>query len=70
MNEKERAALTRSLLRAAIKRDKALQALDDAQREIRELVVKGFAAGMPGSDLATAAGVKKARIYQIRDGVR
>lgn len=68
--QKRRKALTGELMKAAARRDKALQSLYEAQQDIRKLVVEGFAIGMQGVELAEAAGVKKARIYQIRDGVR
>jgi hypothetical protein len=57
-----------SLIRRAVKRRERRRADDDA--EVRRLVREGFAQGIPGRQLAEAAGVSVPRIYQIRDGRR
>ncbi|BAX94252.1 hypothetical protein [Mycobacterium shigaense] len=57
-----------ALIRRAIKRRERHRADDDA--EIRRLVCEGFEQGIPGRELAEAAGVSVPRIYQIRDGRR
>jgi hypothetical protein len=60
-----------ALIRRAVKqRDRRRAALDDADDELRRLIVEGFAQGIPGSKLAEAAGVSVPRVYQIRDGRR
>lgn len=62
--------ILQELLLAARARDKAQKALDAAQKDIQRIVAEAFAVGLSGPELATIAGVKKARIYQLRDGIR
>ena len=38
--------------------------------ELAELIRAAFAAGITGPAIATAAGLSKERVYQIRDGRR
>jgi hypothetical protein len=45
-------------------------ALDAADAELRSLICEGFESGIPGEQLADAAGVSVPRVYQIRDGRR
>jgi hypothetical protein len=51
---------------AAARRD----ALDTADVELRRLIREGLELGIPAVQLAKAAGVTRARVYQIRDGRR
>jgi hypothetical protein len=51
---------------AAARRD----ALDTADVELRRLIREGLELGIPAVQLAKAAGVTRARVYQIHDGVR
>jgi hypothetical protein len=53
--------------RCVAKRERIRAELD---AELRTLVCEAFAEGLPGRRIAEAAGVKIARIYQIRDGRR
>lgn len=62
--------LRRKLIAAKKKRERLEAELKSLRQELRELVVEGFESGMDGPDLARLAGVSKARLYQIRDGVR
>jgi hypothetical protein len=41
-----------------------------ADAELRRLIREGFELGIPAVQLAKAAGVTRARVYQIRDGRR
>jgi hypothetical protein len=45
-------------------------AFDAADAELRRLIREGFEYGIPGEQLAEAAGLSLARVYQIRDGRR
>ena len=45
-------------------------AFDDADAELRRLIREGFEYGIPGEQLADAAGPSVPRVYQIRDGRR
>ena len=45
-------------------------AFDDADAELRRLIREGFESGIPGEQLAQAAGLSMSRVYQIRDGRR
>ncbi len=56
--------------RAAKLRDRRRCALDDADAELRRLIREGFDSGIPGEQLAQAAGLSVPRVYQIRDGRR
>jgi hypothetical protein len=48
--------------------DRRRTALDDADAELRRLIREGFKHGIPGEQLAQAAGLSMSRVYQIRDG--
>jgi hypothetical protein len=56
--------------RAAKLRDRRRVAFDDADSELRRLISEGFERGIPGEQLAEAAGLSVPRVYQIRDGRR
>jgi hypothetical protein len=56
--------------RAATLRERRRGALNAADAELRRLIVAGFEAGIPGDQLAEAAGLSVPRVYQIRDGRR
>ena len=43
---------------------------NDADAELPRLIRDGFSQGFPGDQLAEAAGMSVARVYQIRDGRR
>jgi hypothetical protein len=45
-------------------------AFDPADAELRRLIREGFERGIPGEQLAQAAGLSMSRVYQIRDGRR
>jgi hypothetical protein len=45
-------------------------AFEAADAELRRLIREGFKRGIPAVQLAKAAGVTRARVYQIRDGRR
>ena len=45
-------------------------AFDAADAELRRLIRAGFEQGIPGEQLAEAAGLSASRLYQIRDGRR
>jgi hypothetical protein len=45
-------------------------ALDEADAELRRLIREGFEQGIGEKQLAEAAGLSVARVYQIRDGRR
>jgi hypothetical protein len=42
----------------------------DGRAELRRLIREGFKHGIPGEQLAQAAGLSLPRVYQIRDGRR
>ena len=44
--------------------------VDAADAELRRLIREGFEHGIPGEQLAEAAGLSVGRVYQIRDGPR
>jgi hypothetical protein len=44
-------------------------AFEAADAELRRLIREGFECGIPGEQLAEAAGLSVPRVYQIRDGV-
>ena len=44
--------------------------VDAADAELRRLICEGFERGIPGEQLAEAAGLSAGRVYQIRDGRR
>jgi hypothetical protein len=56
--------------RAAKQRERRRVAFDDADAELRRLIREAFEQRFPGSQIAEAAGLKIARVYQIRDGTR
>jgi hypothetical protein len=56
--------------RAAKLRDRRRHSLEAADAELRRLICEGFEAGIPGEQLAEAAGLSVPRVYQIRDGRR
>jgi hypothetical protein len=56
--------------RAAKVRERRRDALDTADVELRHLIREGLELGIPAVQLAKAAGVTRARVYQIRDGRR
>jgi hypothetical protein len=56
--------------RAAKLRERRRGAFDEADAELRRLIREGFESGIPGEQLAKAAGLSVPRIYQIRDGRR
>ena len=41
-----------------------------ADAELRRMIREGFKHGIPGEQLAQAAGLSMSRVYQIRDGRR
>ena len=43
---------------------------DAADAALRRLIREGFESGIPGEQLAQAAGLSMSRVYQIRDGRR
>jgi hypothetical protein len=45
-------------------------AFDATDAELRRLIREGFKHGIPGEQLARAAGLSMSRVYQIRDGRR
>jgi hypothetical protein len=56
--------------RAAKQRERRRDAFDGADTELRRLIREGFQHGIPGEQLAEAAGLSVGRVYQIRDGRR
>jgi hypothetical protein len=56
--------------RAAKLRERRRAASDAADAELRRLIREGFEHGIPGEQLAEAAGLSIPRVYQIRDGRR
>jgi hypothetical protein len=56
--------------RAAKLRERRRDAFDAADAELRRLIRAGFEYGIPGEQLAEAAGLSLPRVYQIRDGRR
>jgi hypothetical protein len=56
--------------RAARLRERRRDAFDAADDELRRLIREGFESGIPGEQLAQAAGLSMSRVYQIRDGRR
>jgi hypothetical protein len=58
------------LRRAAKVRERRRGAFDEADAELRRLIGEGFERGIPGEQLAKAAGLSVPRVYQIRDGRR
>ncbi len=56
--------------RAAELRQRRQAAFDAADAELRRLIREGFKDGIPGEQLAQAAGLSVSRVYQIRDGRR
>jgi hypothetical protein len=56
--------------RAAKLRERRRVAVDAADAELRQLIREGFDQGIPGDQLAEAAGLSIPRVYQIRDGRR
>jgi hypothetical protein len=56
--------------RAAKLRERRRAAFDAADAELRQLIREGFDQGIPGDQLADAAGLSLPRVYQIRDGRR
>jgi hypothetical protein len=56
--------------RAAEQRELRRDALVAADAELRRLIRAGFEQGVPGEQLAEAAGLSMSRVYQIRDGRR
>jgi hypothetical protein len=51
-------------------RERRRDAFDAADAELRRLIREGFEHGIPGEQLADAAGLSVPRVYQIRDGRR
>lgn len=51
-------------------RQRRQDAFDAADAELRRLIREGFESGIPGEQLAQAAGLSMSRVYQIRDGRR
>jgi hypothetical protein len=51
-------------------RERRQGAFDEADAELRRLIREGFEYGIPGEQLADAAGLSVPRVYQIRDGRR
>jgi hypothetical protein len=51
-------------------RERRQSAFADADAELRRLIGEGFEHGIPGEQLAEAAGLSVPRVYQIRDGRR
>lgn len=60
--------LLKQLQRAARRRDKLKQDVEEAEQAVNEIIRAGFEAKIPGQKLADAAGLSKPRAYQIRDG--
>jgi hypothetical protein len=56
--------------RAAELRERCRDSFDAADAELRRRIQEGFTAGIPGDQLAEAAGLSVPRVYQIRDGRR
>ena len=56
--------------RVARLRERQRRAYDNTDAELRQLIREGFEQGIPGDKLAEAAGLSKARAFQIRDGRR
>ncbi len=56
--------------RAATLGERRRGASDAADAELRRLIREGFEHGIPGEQLAEAAGLSVRRVYQIRDGRR
>jgi hypothetical protein len=56
--------------RAAKVRERRQGAFDEADADLRRLIREGFERGIPGEQLAEAAGLSVPRVYQIRDGRR
>jgi hypothetical protein len=56
--------------RIAKLRERRRVAFDEADAELRRLICEGFEQGIPGEQLAQAAGLSVPRVYQIRDGRR
>jgi hypothetical protein len=56
--------------RAAKVRERARDAYADSDAELRRLIREGFSQGITGEQLAEAAGLSVARVFQIRDGRR
>jgi hypothetical protein len=56
--------------RAAALRERRRGAFNDADADMRRLICEGFEYGIPGEQLAEAAGLSVPRVYQIRDGRR
>jgi hypothetical protein len=56
--------------RAAKLRERRRDAFADADADLRRLISEGFDQGIPGEQLAEAAGLSVPRVYQIRDGRR
>jgi hypothetical protein len=54
--------------RAAKQRERRRGTFDAADTELRRLIREGFDQGIPGEQLASAAGLSVPRVYQIRDG--
>jgi hypothetical protein len=51
-------------------RERRRAAFDAVDDELRRLIREGFELGIPGEQLAFAAGLSVPRVYQIRDGRR
>ena len=56
--------------RAAKLRERRRADEQAADAELRRLIREGFEHGIPGEQLAEAAGLSVPRVYQIRDGRR
>lgn len=56
--------------RAAKLRERRHDAFEAADDDLRRLIREGFEHGIPGEQLAQAAGLSMSRVYQIRDGRR
>jgi hypothetical protein len=56
--------------RAADLRERRRGDFEEADAELRHLIREGFEQGIPGEQLAQAAGLSMSRVYQIRDGRR
>lgn len=52
------------------RRNTAAKDLRDIDEQLRQLVQTAFNEGLTGPQIAAAAGLSQARIYQIRDGKR
>ena len=61
---------TALIRRAAKLRERRRDAFADADADLRRLIREGFDHGIPGEQLAEAAGLSVPRVYQIRDGRR